>query len=65
MPELLVYDGYPDVVLDLISSRTFDDRIQLLEYAPGVLTGPRDAGAGRLIEWEGPVVPGNGHQRRR
>jgi dihydrofolate reductase len=35
-----IYDGYPDVALDMISSRTFDDRIQLLEYAPRVLDGP-------------------------
>lgn len=35
-----IYDGYPDVALDMISSRTFDGRIQLLEYAPRVLSGP-------------------------
>jgi dihydrofolate reductase len=35
-----IYDGYPDVALDMISSRTFDGRIQLLEYVPRVLTGP-------------------------
>ena len=35
-----IYDGYPDVGLDMISSRTFDGRIQLLEYAPTVLAGP-------------------------
>ena len=35
-----IYDAYPDVALDLISSRTFDGRIQLLEYAPTVLAGP-------------------------
>ena len=35
-----IYDGYPDVALDMISSRTFDDRIQLLEYVPTILTGP-------------------------
>jgi len=35
-----IYDGYPDVALDMISSRTFDGRIQLLEYAPTVLAGP-------------------------
>lgn len=33
-----IYDGYPDVALDMVSSRTFDDRIQLLEYVPKVLT---------------------------
>jgi dihydrofolate reductase len=35
-----IYDGYPDVALDMITSRTFDSRIQLLEFAPRVLTGP-------------------------
>ena len=35
-----IYDGYPDVALDMVSSRTFDGRIQLLEYAPRVLAGP-------------------------
>ena len=35
-----IYDGYPDVSLDLRSSRTFDGRIQLLEYGPTVLSGP-------------------------
>jgi dihydrofolate reductase len=34
-----IYDGYPDVSLDMVSSRTFDGRIQLLEYVPTVLTG--------------------------
>ena len=33
-----IYDGYPDVAMDMVSSRTFDDRIQLLEYVPKVLT---------------------------
>ena len=27
-----IYDGYPDVSLDMVSSRTFDGRLQLLEY---------------------------------
>ena len=35
-----IYDGYPDVALDMLSSRTFDGRIQLLEYVPRVLTAP-------------------------
>ena len=35
-----IYDGYPDVALDMIRGRTFDGRIQLLEYAPRVLTEP-------------------------
>lgn len=32
-----IYDGYPDVALDLITSRTFDGRSQLLEYRPRLL----------------------------
>jgi dihydrofolate reductase len=35
-----IYDGYPDVALDMIDHRTFDGRIQLLEYVPRVLSGP-------------------------
>jgi dihydrofolate reductase len=35
-----IYDGYPDVALEMIASRTFDGRVQLLEYVPTVLTGP-------------------------
>jgi dihydrofolate reductase len=38
-----IYDGYPDVALDMISSRTFDGRIQLLEYVPSILAGPPGA----------------------
>jgi dihydrofolate reductase len=33
-----IYDGYPDVALDMVASRTFDGRLQLLEYVPTVLT---------------------------
>jgi len=40
-----IYDGYPDVALDLLTSRTFDGRIQLLEYVPTVLAGPPAAGS--------------------
>ena len=39
-----VYDGYPDVRLELLESRTFDGRLQLLEYRPTVLDGPPGAG---------------------
>jgi dihydrofolate reductase len=35
-----IYDGYPDVALDMVASQTFDGRIQLLEYVPRVLAGP-------------------------
>ena len=37
-----IYDGYPDVALDLVDSRTFDGRIQMLEYI-----GDPDRTAGR------------------
>jgi dihydrofolate reductase len=35
-----IYDGYPDVALEMIGSRTFDGRIQLVEYRPTVLEHP-------------------------
>ena len=35
-----IYDGYPDVALETINIRTFDGRLQLLEYAPTVIKGP-------------------------
>jgi dihydrofolate reductase len=35
-----IYDGYPDVALDMTASRTFDKRIQLVEYRPRVLEHP-------------------------
>ena len=38
-----IYDGYPDVALDLLDTRTFDGRLQLLEYRPRVLDGPPGA----------------------
>ena len=39
-----IFDGYPDVALELVDRRTFDGRLQLLEYVPSVLDGPPDAG---------------------
>ena len=39
-----IYDGYPDVALDMVASRAFDGRIQLVEYVPTVLSGPPGAG---------------------
>ena len=39
-----IYDGYPDVALDMISSRTFDGRLQLLEYVPTILSAPPGSG---------------------
>jgi dihydrofolate reductase len=38
-----IYDAYPDVSLEMVSSRVFDGRLQLLEYVPTVLAGPPDA----------------------
>jgi dihydrofolate reductase len=35
-----IYDGYPDVALDMIDHRTFDGRIQMVEYRPRVLERP-------------------------
>jgi dihydrofolate reductase len=35
-----IYDGYPDVALDMIGSRTFDGRTQMVEYRPRVLEHP-------------------------
>ena len=34
-----IYDGYPDVRLDLVESRTFEGGLQLMEYVPTVLHG--------------------------
>jgi dihydrofolate reductase len=39
-----VFDGYPDIALDLVDHRTFDGRLQLLEYVPTVLDGPPGVG---------------------
>jgi dihydrofolate reductase len=39
-----IFDGYPDIALDLVETRTFDGRLQLLEYVPTVLDGPPGAG---------------------
>jgi dihydrofolate reductase len=35
-----IYDGYPDVALDMVESRTFDGKIQLVDYRPRVLDAP-------------------------
>ena len=39
-----IFDGYPDVALELVDHRTFDGRLQMLEYVPTVLAGPPGAG---------------------
>ena len=35
-----IYDGYPDVALELVDSRTLDGRLQVLDYRPTVLSEP-------------------------
>lgn len=40
-----IFDGYPDVALEMVDSRTFDGRLQLLDYVPTVLDGPGRSGA--------------------
>lgn len=35
-----IFDGWPDVALEMVANRTFDGRLQLLEYVPTVLDGP-------------------------
>jgi dihydrofolate reductase len=35
-----IYDGYPDVALEMTEHQTFDGRIQLVEYRPRVLEHP-------------------------
>ena len=39
-----LFDGYPDIALDLVDSRMFDGRLQLLEYVATVLDGPPGVG---------------------
>ena len=39
-----LFDGYPDLALELVDHRTFDGRLQMLEYVPTVLDGPPGAG---------------------
>lgn len=41
-----VYDGYPDVALELIEARTFDGGTQLLDYRPRLLDAPLPPGPG-------------------
>jgi dihydrofolate reductase len=38
-----IYDGYPDVGLDMVASRTLDGRIQIVDYVPRLLDGPPGA----------------------
>ncbi len=34
------YTGWPDVVLETVEHRTFDGRLQMMEFVPTVLDGP-------------------------
>jgi dihydrofolate reductase len=40
-----LFESYPDIALDLVETRTFDGRLQLLEYVPTVLDGPPGMGS--------------------
>jgi dihydrofolate reductase len=42
-----IYDGYPDVALEMINNRTLDGRIQMVEYRPTVLEHPPLGAPGR------------------
>jgi dihydrofolate reductase len=35
-----IYDGYPDVMLEMTDHRTFDGGTQMVEYRPRILDGP-------------------------
>ena len=39
-----IFDGYPDIALETVTTRTFDGRLQLLEFVPKVLDGPPGVG---------------------
>ncbi len=41
-----IYDGYPDIALELIGTCTFDGGTQLLDYRPRVLDAPLPPGPG-------------------
>lgn len=38
-----IYDGWPDVALTMVGSRTFDGGLQLVEYVPTLVDGPPGA----------------------
>jgi dihydrofolate reductase len=52
-----IFDGYPDVALEFVDHRTFDGRLQMLEYIPTVLDGPPGAGAAQVIHPSRPSPP--------
>lgn len=41
-----MYDGWPDVQLEVLDTRSFDNRLQLFEFVPTVLDGPPGATSG-------------------
>jgi len=41
-----LYDGFPDLLLELFEARTFDGSTQLLDYRPRVLDAPLPPGPG-------------------
>jgi dihydrofolate reductase len=45
-----IFDGYPDLALELVESRTFDKGMQLLEYVPTILDAPPTGGLGTRPE---------------
>ncbi len=45
-----IYDGYPDVGLEMVDHRTFDNRVQLVEYRPTLLDGPPRPGPERTYD---------------
>jgi hypothetical protein len=55
-----IYDGYPDVALNMVSSRTFDRRLQLLEYVATVLAGPPSTKQDRCLTKPAPGRPPTG-----
>lgn len=42
-----MYDGWPDVALEVIETRTFGGKLQLFEFEPTVLDGPPSSAEGR------------------
>ena len=55
-----IYDGYPDVALDMVDSRTFDGRIQLLEYVRRSWPDLRATGEAEPRTMTVPILLGRG-----
>jgi dihydrofolate reductase len=53
-----IYDGYPDVSLDLVSNRTFDGRLQLLDYIPARARRATRHQQGRHLKGRSRRLPG-------